>query len=351
MDGESIESQPLLPASIKGPSEFTTRAQPLSSPEAERSTKPPLLIFGQGPVIDSATREKASGTNAKPEEEDVNFWSKNLAEAAAILYKKGATGQIIVMGGKTGGENYLSEAELIAKNLIKLGIPSERIKLENQSTNTLTNLVNMLNTYFDLPDSTVGQQKADILAAPYHLTRVKILMELFGIPLQDAFSSDEVLRFAARDQEPWNQTKLQEIEQKLNINTPEDYYNKMKGEERRDILRRSEEDDVWIRALLEIPEYWIPYLGKIEKPERLRILLKNFNELFPKKDLQLLKIDINNLTIKPDNINEIRQKLQAVKRVMPDIEIWIQEHRKQGWPNKETQEKLQAIVDRINNRK
>lgn len=350
MEGEGIESPPLLPASIKRPAESTTRAQPLLSPEAERSTKPPLLIFGQGPVIDSATREKASGTNTKPGEEDVNFWSKNLAEAAAILYKKGATRQIIVMGGKTGGDQYSSEAQLIAKHLLQLGIPQADIKLENQSTNTLENIVFMLNRYFDSPESFSKEQKANILAVHYHVLRVKILMELFGIPVQDAFSSDEVLRFAARDQEFWNNAQLQEIERRLNINNADYYQNKM-GTEAKPILRRHQEDDAFIRALLEVPEYWIPYLGKIQNPSRLHTILQNVHTLFPDY-LTSLGIDITNIQDESGTIKEeVQSKLSQVKRIVPNIEIWIQEYQNKRLSEETEQQKLQGIVDRINNRK
>lgn len=319
------------------------------SPEIAKNTTPPLLIFGQGPVIDFTTRDETKKSNTKPGSEDINLWSKDLAKAAANLYKKGVSNEIIVMGGKTGGEQYASEAHLIKEYLLQLGIPESCIKLENRSTNTLENLVFMLNQYFDTSEFSSKEQKANILAAHHHVSRVKILMELFNIHFRDVFTSDGVLSFAARDQELWNDAQLQEIEQRLNTNNADYYQNKM-GTETKPILRRHQEDDAFIRALLEVPEYWIPYLGKIQNPNRLRGILENVNALFPDY-LTSLDIDITNIHDESGTIKkEVQSKLSQVKRIVPNIEIWIQEHQNQRWP-KQTEEKLQVIVDRINNRK
>ena len=45
--------------------------------EGEKSTEEDiLLVFGQGPVVDAATREKSSDNETPSGEDDVNFWSK-----------------------------------------------------------------------------------------------------------------------------------------------------------------------------------------------------------------------------------------------------------------------------------
>ena len=169
--------------------EINLQKEPVSKPaeatemqEGEKSSLDTLLVFGQGPVIDSTTREYAEGTAKKgmPVSEDVNFWSDNIAKAAAELYLRKQTKEIVVMGGPTGGAQYDSEAGLIGKKLEKLGVPSSAIRLEKTSTNTLLNVVNLLN---ENPQLVGADKSIGILGSDYHIGRIRVLMDMFDIPI------------------------------------------------------------------------------------------------------------------------------------------------------------------------
>ncbi len=294
-------------------------AEAVKTQEAERPPLDALLVFGQGPVIDSESRVSAGGEVGHPVKEDVNFWSDTIATAAWELYKRKQTREIVVMGGKTGGEEYASEAQLIAGKMEKLGIPTSAIKLEQTSTNTLENIVNMLNQY---PELAENGRSIGILGSNYHIGRLRVLMEMFDVPIaKNVFSSEEVFRFAARDQEEWDHGALLDIENRLNLNEAQvplsqrdaklspGYYGLQKGEERTTIDTRLKQDDVWRRVLDEIPEYWIGYLGRLNDPERARVILQKRGDVFLEQIKSRFQIDPS---VASDQ--ESIQKLRAVER-------------------------------------
>lgn len=298
--------------------------------EVEKPLLDAILVFGQGPVVERETKERASEAGKEQGSEDVNLWSKTLAEAASELYKRGQTREIIIMGGRTGGEVFQSEAELIAKLLREqYNVPSEVIKLEGQSTNTLENIVNLLNDYIDIEEK---YKNIGMLTSNFHLPRVRLLIELFGIPYKHAFSAEEVVRYVAREGkewEKWDQGKLLEIERRLDMSqaskTPiserdkqamsgYDYYHTKKGMEQENVARRGQKEDVWSRALLKMPEYWLSYLGKLNNANRIR-------EILTKQDQEMLK---NRFGINPlsDADDSIREKLLTIERKLPDLKEW-----------------------------
>lgn len=63
-------------------------------------------------------------------------------ERTAELYQEGRFKEIIVTGGKGAPSDPYSEAEGSKRYLESLGVPSEHIHLENESTSTLENLQN-----------------------------------------------------------------------------------------------------------------------------------------------------------------------------------------------------------------
>lgn len=309
--------------------------------EVEKTGLDAILVFGQGPIIDDGTKAKAMDGGIKPGQEGMNFWSHNLAQAAAELYKRGQTREIIIMGGRTGGENYLSEAELIGQELIEeYGIPESVIKKEVRSTNTLENLVNVLNDYLDKDSQ---YKNLGILTSNYHSSRTRLLMELFGIPYKTAFSAEEVLRYVAREGEDWDHQKLLEIEHMLDMNEASkeptkyapSYFPQKQGTEKKDIVTRGQEEDVWSRALLEMPEYWIGYLGRLKNSKLMRHILKN-------QDQNVLKNSFG-IDLALDTDEELKKKLASVERKLPNVEKWIRE----AWSG-ETQKKLDNLVEERN---
>lgn len=320
------------------PREVTAGAVPKSQ-EAEKPSLDALLVFGQGPVINKDTREQAEKAQTEPGTEDVNFWSQTLAEAAAELFKRGQTREIVVMGGRTGGGQYGSEAELISKYLQEFGVPKDRIRLEDRSTNTLENITNALNAYLDKDKE--QYQNLGILGTNYHISRIRLLMEMFGIDYKTVFSAEEVLRYVARfdvegrEKEVWDQKALAEFERRLDMNEAgkvPTYYGQKLGMERNTVARRGQEEDVWSKALLEIPQYWIGYLGSLENTARIREVLTKT------QDPEILRERFG-IDLASDSDETLRKKLLAIKRRLPDVDQSILE----GWPQS-TQEKLEGIV-------
>ncbi len=259
--------------------------------EVKKPTPNPILIFGQGPVIDKVTRTMPIKGYTPLGEEAVNFWGENLAKAASIMYKQNHDQQIIVMGGRTGGENYDSESNLIAKELVKHGVPESAIKNEKLSKETI---VNLLGLYRMLRSGEIKGEAFDIMGAPHHVARIKVLMRLFDIPFTNAFSADEVLRWKVRNNNEesgrWDDAKLNAIERRLQMNTDE-YYAVKFGEEKKPYRERMLFEDVLIRELLERPESWLGRVAEIDDPIKRRTILEKADRLYSdgKSESMLLK--------------------------------------------------------------
>lgn len=56
--------------------------------ETAKTSNGPLLIFGQGPVIDRVTRTIPQEGLSAPGSEDTNFWSKNLGARLLTLIEE-----------------------------------------------------------------------------------------------------------------------------------------------------------------------------------------------------------------------------------------------------------------------
>lgn len=280
-----------------------------------------LLVFGSGPVIDKDTREKAETSGTTPGSEDINFWSKTLADASAVLYKRQEAREIIVMGGKTGGEAFKSEAELISEEIGRQDMPNSVVKQEDRSVNTLLNIVNAANLYLDDPKNSGSYQKLGIVAQHFHLPRVRLLMHFFDVPYVTAFSSEKVVQWAAYQE--GDMDKVKEIDERLEMasvagNTqakkPEDkqllpYYEKQIGTERLDINTRFLQNDAYTKETMDVPEYWLCYVGLLKSDERIKRILNKVNPGM----LQRFNIAID------DPIEKTRKKLLATERIDGDV--------------------------------
>lgn len=320
------------------PKELAVRAP--KTQEVEKTSLDSIFIFGQGPVIDVSTRERAGNVKTEKGFEDVNLWSDNLAKAASELYKRKVMREIIVMGGKTGGEEYKSEAELISWYLQKYGVPKDAIKLENRSTNTLENLVNVLNDYLDKDQG--SYKDVGVLSANYHLPRIRLLMQLFHISYKNAFSAEEVVRYVAREGEKWDSATLLEIERRLDIDaaakTPHPklapgYYPQKSGTEQKGIHERAQDEDVFSKYLLEVPENWLGYLARLSNRNRMREILADQDPNVLKEKFQIDLTDSDEVIIK---------KLLEIKRLFPQ-DIWTL--RGADW-SPDTKRKLDEMIEK-----
>lgn len=280
-----------------------------------------LLVFGQGPVIDTDTRQPPSITTPAGNE-DINFWSRDLASAASLLYQHSTVNSVVLLGGKTGGRQYKSEAELMAEYMRRQGVPMGAIELEQESLFTVENIVNFLNLHDCQGNIEKGEFVVSALAAPFHGTRVKLMLALFAVPIKNFYTSDAVLRYDARtkaedrsmteDASLWRHEWLNSLDRKLNVNTPEDFYKHQKGLERKDIIDRLVHEDIYTRELLEYPERWLSYLNHLQNPERITQILHLANRLCP-AILSKNQISIPRNPHEEQALTELRRRLAAIK--------------------------------------
>lgn len=306
-------------------------------------TSSPLLIFGQGPVVDKVTKTIPQPGLTAHDNEDINFWSKNSARAASELYKHGQVSEIIVMGGKTGGAQYKSEAEIIKQYLNAEGIPENVIVTEEDSPNTIANLINMIN----MKDAQgIGdKEKYQILGSPYHVPRIQILMQLLRIPFNHVFSSDEVLRFVARnntdDPSLWDMKLLTEIDTRLDSNS-NSYYQKQLGLEKRDYANRLIFDNLLTRELLEYPESWLGRVADIPNSTRRSEILEQVDKLWP--GILQNKFGINKELDSPEEILVRLAQIQKNPLTPEKIQEWIEQNKTVGWP-KEVEARLLTLIE------
>lgn len=316
------------------------------TPEVNKIIPNPILIFGQGPVIDRETKTKPIKGFTPLGKETINFWGENLAKAAAAMYKRNNEQQIIVMGGRTGGEDYESESNLIAKQLLALGVPETAIKNESLSSDTISNLL-MLDKM--MREGVIKGKSFDIMGAPFHVGRIKLLMQLLDIPFSNALSSDEVLRFEARIK--GDNDGLSDIERRLQMNN-DDYFSQKKGEERKTYREKMVAEDIMIREVLERPECWIARIAEIDDLTKRNELMTKLDEFYSNEERDgkivqtesmfktRLKIDL-----KKDPPEQIRSKLSQIKTVLSDAERneWQRQVQNEGWP-KITMHRLNLLV-------
>ncbi len=357
----------LLSPSVDSLSEY------LKDPEVKALPRKPglLLLFGQGPVLNNETRDKANTVTTGDTTADINYWSKEIAAATKALYAAGEGTKIVVMGGKTGGNEYPSEAEFIREYITsdpRSEIPQTDVLAEDQSTNTLENLINVCNQYLDSPDHPeLKDLPVHVVGSDYHIGRIQLLMELFDIPFKHAFSAESVSRFVA--QRYGDTEKLNELDNRLNINTriddhiaeahggkdqsisvkePPDYFDKQKGDdttEKKPALTRLLEEDLWTRFLLSEPAYWVGTLAGISADGRLQRVLDNISEIMPGWG-EKVGVDLTGdlQTIKSQLKQVDRTKVRGLKNLdeRPDF---YHEHIRSGYPT-EIADRLETFLQK-----
>jgi len=365
------------PSPEKTPQSVDSLTEYLKDPEVKAIPRHPgiLLLFGQGPVLNKETRDKADSVTSGDTTADINYWSKEISSATKALYAAGEGSKIIVMGGKTGGTDYPSEAEFIREYITadnRSEISPTDILIEDQSTNTLENLINVCNQYLDSSDHPeLKDLPVHVVGSDYHIGRIQLLMELFDIPFNHAFSAESVTRFVA--QRYGDIDKLNELDNRLNINTridaqiaeahgsdddettanikvnePPDFFNQQKGTgttEKKPTITRLIEEDLWTRFLLSEPAYWVGTLSTITSDERLQSILSNLSEILPGWD-QKIGVDLT------QDLQTIRTSLKGVDRTqvkglkkLEERPAFYHEHIKDGYP-KEIENRLESFLQK-----
>ena len=93
---------------------------------------------------------------------------------AAAAYLRDNPDTLCIASGGQGTDEGISEAECIRRGLVSLGIEDGRILLEEQSTDTQTN---MKNSFALLPP---GTESVGIVTSDFHVFRAKLLAETIG---------------------------------------------------------------------------------------------------------------------------------------------------------------------------
>jgi hypothetical protein len=293
----------------------------------------------QGPVINTITRRKAEEDNTPPGEEGLNFWCVSLAVAEAIRYHEGDSSGCLLLGGQTGGKVYPSESRLTQRLLIWFGVPEEVIEMEEDSTNSLENMRNAKNLR-----KTSGR-RFRILGANYHVRRLRLLMDMFGISWEVGLGSHNVIRSAlARGFS--HPTILAAIEEHglLDIPTvrdPDDstgFYRNQKGTEQKSYFVRAYEEDAFIRLLLEEPTNIMCYLPGFTDDADLSWVMQYNARIFPG---YFEGLGIDPFSIDPEMMAHAREVLATITRL--HVPTWIAENMPNGWPE-ETLTKLEALT-------
>ena len=193
------------------------------------------MVFGYGPVE----------PDGRP-----NVYARRAALAAGTLSGQGATKRLLITGGRTGGDDLPSEAVLLAGYLTRrLGVSSERLVLEEGARDTIDNLVFSANL---LDAEGRADDRLGFLALRLHGPRIGYLADLVGLTGTFVALEGVIAERAER-----HCRFLEDLSR-----TP--LYGDLAASQVRAL-----------RGLAQLPDFWLPPLGGLKSPERLRRLQKH----------------------------------------------------------------------------
>lgn len=191
-----------------------------------------LLVLGYGPV-------RAGGR--------LNIYARLAALAAGTLLASGAAKRLLITGGRSGGAALPSEAALMAASLSRqFRTLQGQIVLEEEAADTLDNVVLSANL---LDAEGRAGERLGFLALRMHGPRVRYLAGLVGLKGSLIALERVVAARSAR-----HRRLLEELSK-----TPG--YAQLAASQVRAM-----------RGLAELPEFWLPPLGRLVNPARLRHL-------------------------------------------------------------------------------
>ena len=135
------------------------------------------------------------GAKVRSDGPSVSLWDRIYG---ARDYLQAHEDVIAVVSGGQGPDEPMTEARAMYEALVDLGIPPERIWLEERATSTWENITFSL----DLIEQTTGArpEKIGVLSSEYHLFRASLLakkcgVEFVGIPAETSRFSQKVNHF------------------------------------------------------------------------------------------------------------------------------------------------------------
>lgn len=199
-----------------------------------------VVAFGYGPVEAGST----------PGSYRLNVYGRINAIATGMLYQSHNIRSIIPTGGKTGGRDKPSEAELMARLIqSKFDIPESAFTLEQEAMDTIFNIVHVANIIDQSPQK---YQNLLFVAIGCHLPRIRAICSL--VKLNGSFIAAEAVVSLRSERHKHLLLKLLNVENSS-------YATMLANQER------------GIRGIRELPEYWMPPLGTLSNTQRLREIL------------------------------------------------------------------------------
>lgn len=101
----------------------------------------------------------------------INYYFKHRIDATVALYKSGKIDLILVSGDNS--TKYYNEPEAFKKELIKQGVPAEKIFLDYAGFRTLDSMVRAWKVF--------GQKEFTVISQEFHNERALYLAKSFGI--------------------------------------------------------------------------------------------------------------------------------------------------------------------------
>lgn len=235
-----------------------------------------IIAFGYGPVQAGST----------PKSYRLNLYGRINAIATGMLYQSHMIAWIIPTGGKTGGLDKPSEAQLMARLIqSKFDVPESVFILEEEAADTIFNLVHVANIIDQSPQL---YQHLLFVALGCHLPRIQEICSLIG--LSGSFVAAEAVVKIRSERHNRFLAQL--------INSENASYAKLLADQERGI-----------RGIREIPEYWLPPMGRLRNCDRLRNILES-------QGIQSF-IDTHKIVIASKSIEELRKTIASIPRKFP----------------------------------
>lgn len=236
-----------------------------------------LIVFGYGPV-------ERDGR--------LNVYARLAALAAGTLLGQGATKRLLITGGRTGGDDLPSEASLLAGYLTRrFGVSPAQVVLEECARDTIDNLVfsaNMLDAGGHADD------RLGFLALRLHGPHIKYLADLVG--LEGTFVALEPV---ISERSERHRRFLESLKR-----TPS-------------YVRLAASQVRAMRGIAELPDFWLPPLGGLKSPGRLRRLQKHpiVSRLGFPEDLMMFRDALGNRPrhYPEPHPDDMRQGLEAAR--------------------------------------
>lgn len=199
-----------------------------------------IVTFGYGPVL----------TGSTPGSYKLNVYGRINAIATGMLYQSHDITRIIPTGGKTGGLDQPSEAQLIARLLQStFNIPESTLILEEEAMDTIFNIIHIANIIDQCPPL---YKNLLFVAMGFHLPRIQEISSL--LKLDGVFIAAEAV------------VKIRSLAHQR-------FLAKLLHSDNPSYIKLLLDQERGLRGIREIPEYWIPPLGALENPQRLREIL------------------------------------------------------------------------------